>query len=169
MIYNQQPERRAQGQLSYDYQTPAAFVEVIPDNSGMIGVMTAGYDLTWRIRIEHEQLNNDGVTDPDRNLAVFTVRDKVLRKLNGFKPSGCGPLAFSAETPDYNHTNTYLYTIDFRCHYIEQTSSIEDTELYQEGNYTSYIINRDEVQIYPHPADEDGDGIPDPPVEEPPL
>ena len=72
MVYNNQPERRAQGQ-GYDYRTPAAMVEILPEQANLIGANgTQAYDLTIRVRVEHNYLNNpDGLSDIDRNMAVF--------------------------------------------------------------------------------------------------
>ena len=154
MVYNNQPERRAQGQ-GYDYRTPAAMVEILPEQAGFIGANgTQGYDLTIRVHIEHNQLHSDTLTDIDRNMAVFAIRDKVIRKLMNKQPTGCGPIAYVTEQPDYNHTNTYLHLIDFKCHYIETLSSLEDDEEYSDGEYESIVVTRDDVQIWPHPPDE---------------
>lgn len=155
MVYNNQPERREQGQ-GYDYQTPAAMVEILPEPANLIGANgTQAYDLTIRVRVEHNYLNNpDGLSDIDRNMAVFAIRDKVIRKLMNKQPTGCGPIAYVTEQPDYNHTNTYLHLIDFKCHYIETLSSLEDDEEYSDGEYESIVVTRDDVQIWPHPPPE---------------
>jgi hypothetical protein len=135
--FNNQIERKRTAE-GYTYATPAAFVETLPETGGMIGMMTSGYDVVFRIHLEHEKLNEEGYLD--ENLDIFDLRDKVLRKLNGFRPTGCGPLAYLTEQHDHNHTNTYVLIIDFKCHYIELSSSIEDTELYQEGEYDDVVI-----------------------------
>ena len=158
MVYNNQPERRTQGQ-GYDYRTPAAMVEILPEQAGFIGANgTQGYDLTIRVHIEHNQLHSDTLTDIDRNMAVFTIRDKVIRALMNKQPTGCGPLAYVTEQPDYNHTNTCILRIDFRCHYIETLSSLQDSEVFQNGQYESIVIDRDEVQIWPHLPEEPNPG-----------
>ena len=150
--FNNQIERKRSTE-GYIYATPASFVETSPEQGAMIGMMTSAYDVVFRIHIEHEKLNEEDAMD--ENLQVFDIRDAVLRKLNGFRPTGCGPMAYLTEQHDHSHDNTYILIIDFKCHYVELSSSIEDTTLYQEGEYTdtTILVN--------------GETLPEPPFVEP--
>lgn len=136
-VFNNQIERKRDG-TGYVYATPAIFVEVLPDSGGHIGMGATAYDLTLRIHVEHEHLNTEDALD--QNLLVFDLRDKVIRQLNGFQPTGCSPMCLVTEQQNHDHANTYALLIDYRTHYIEQVGSLEDTELYDDVAYTDTTI-----------------------------
>lgn len=124
MLWNNQIERKIQGQ-GYVYSTPALFLEVVPSQGGMIGNGTTAYDLVFNVHIESELYNVEDELDKD--IVVFDLRVKVLRKMNNFKPSACSPLFLQNETPDYNHTNTTHLILSFASHIVEDTASIDDS------------------------------------------
>ena len=145
-VFNNQIERKRDG-TGYVYATPAIFVEVLPDSGGHISMGATAYDLTLRIHVEHAHLNTEDSLD--QNLLVFDLRDKVIRQLNGFQPTGCSPMCLITEQQNHDHANTYVLLIDYRTHYIEQVGSLEDTELYTEGPYTGIVLTINEEELEP--------------------
>lgn len=126
-IWNNQVKYEHQG-VTYDFPKPAAFLEVIHspqyEEAGM-GMQSA--DIGWRVHLVHEQLDAaDGTMD--QNLAVFDLRDTIVRTLSFFEPTACGPLLKKAEGLDYDHDNIYHYVIDFICNFMDSSGSKLDPD-----------------------------------------
>ena len=109
------------------FPLPCALVEAVsPIVFLPIGGGLQQADVTWRIHIGMEQLDaQDGTME--QNLDIFDkYRDPVVAILSNFRPTACGLLFRTGEQPDYNHTNVYVYTIDFKCGLIDTKGSPYD-------------------------------------------
>jgi hypothetical protein len=106
---------------------PCALVEIAtPIDFMPIGGGLAQADVIWRIHIGMQELDaGDGTME--QNLDVFSLyRDTVVAALSNFKPTACGLLFRVAEQPDFNHTNIYVYTVEFKCGFIDSKGSKYD-------------------------------------------
>lgn len=112
-----------ESQESYSFPFPCAFVEII--NQQSYNQLLSGYqqsDIDIRIHIGQEQYDA-GNGDMEQNLTIHDLRDLVYSKLSLYKPSMCGELSKIAESQDYEHTNIYKYTMDFRTCFIDKVGS----------------------------------------------
>lgn len=126
-IFNNQIRDERDGKY-VDYPKPACFVEILNDVAWQ--TLQGGHaaaDLGFRFHIVHEHYNNsDGTFEQD--LAVFGLRDSIIKKFTLFKAIGCGPMALQAEGLDYDHDNIYEYIVDFVTHFIDDTGVKETIE-----------------------------------------
>ena len=123
-IWNNQLRSEHNGKL-YDFQKPAAFVEVIaPVQFQEIGMNFRSADLGINIHIVHDFYNADGTMD--ENLTVFDIRDQVVRTLSQFKPSGCGLMVSVNESQDFDHDNLYHYIVGFMTNFTDSIASPYD-------------------------------------------
>lgn len=131
-VWNDQLGRLRNGD-GYTFQVPAVFVETIANENehSHIGQGITAIPLIFRLHLVHEHMNTEGSFDED--LAVFDLRDKVVRRMRGFKPTHCAPVQKVSEGIDYDHDNYYHYTIDYRTEMLDITGSDQDTEM---GLYT---------------------------------
>jgi hypothetical protein len=124
--YNDQFSKMKEGMIQA-IPLPAALVEIIePIEWNQMGGGLKQGDLTWKIHIGMEQLDaQDGTME--QNLDVFDqLRDPVVAGLSGFKPTACGLLFQTSESPDYAHTNFYAYVVTFKCGFIDSKGSPYD-------------------------------------------
>jgi hypothetical protein len=124
-IFNNQPKKKEQGKMQA-YQLPAAFVEVLkPVNHQQLLNQVADSDLVIAIHIEHWQADaGDGTMEQD--LGIFDLRDAVIACMVGFQPTGCGHLMLTAEGPDYDHDNLYVYIVEFTANFTDTKGSPYD-------------------------------------------
>ena len=104
------------------FGNPAAFVEVTNDTGyqqlGGPGIQTA--EIRFSIHVLHEWYDaQDGTFEDD--LAVFDVRDQVVKALSYFMPAGCNEMVRTAETVDNDHDNLYHLVIHFVTNIIDGT------------------------------------------------
>lgn len=106
---------------------PAALVKMVePILWNQMGGGLKQGDITWEIHIGMEQLDaGDGTME--QNLDVFDqFRDLVEAGLTGFMATASTPLFCISESPDYEHTNVYVYILSFKCGYIDSKGSPYD-------------------------------------------
>lgn len=98
---------------------PCAFVEVLnPANYLNIGVGITASDIVFRIHVGQVEYDaTDGTME--QNLTIFDLRDEVITRLSNYEPTACSMLQKVGEQQDYQHTNVYVYVIDFVCHFID--------------------------------------------------
>jgi len=111
----------------YNFPMPAAFVEVqTPEAFNQLGYGIVEADITFRIHFIMEELDaGDGSND--QNLNVFGLRDAINKALTHFQPTACSLLMRVAERQDFDHDNLYVYEVDFRCSFIDDTGSTYPT------------------------------------------
>lgn len=117
-VFNNQFQDEATGDIE-TFPDKCAFVEVLnPQNHNNIGVGITAADITFRIHIGMVEYDaTDGTME--QNLTIFDLRDEIKTLLSNYEPTACSMLMFSGEQQDYNHTNRYVYLVDFVCHFID--------------------------------------------------
>lgn len=121
-IFNNQLVREQEGK-QYAYEKPCVFVEVINKSKyDQLGEGFQSSDIGFRLHLVHEEYDTgDGMMD--QNINIFDLRDKVVRTLSLYEPTGCGPLTRVGEDQDYDHSNLYHYMIDFVCNFTDSRGS----------------------------------------------
>lgn len=110
----------------YTFPYPCAFLEVVAIEYNELGSGVQEADVTIRIHLGHESLDaGDGTME--QNLLVFDLRDQLVENLSYFRPtngttSGTN-LVKIRESHDYNHTNVYHMSIEFKFGWVDLTSS----------------------------------------------
>lgn len=129
-VFNNQVREELNGH-TFDFPKPAILVEISNPNQGLqtLGRQSVTVsELTWRLSIVHEQLDSqDGFLD--QNLTVFDFRDKVKVAFSFFKPKNCSLWQYSEESQDYAHNNIYVYSIAFKCSYVDTKGSPLDPDV----------------------------------------
>lgn len=122
-IWNNQHSHQRDGS-GYVFPRPAAFVEIINDVTfEIIGLGVRSADLGFRIHLIHDYYNGN---DMEQDLVIFDLRDQILapdKGLSQFMPTACSPLNCVREAQEYDHDNTYHYTLDFVCNFIDSKGS----------------------------------------------
>jgi hypothetical protein len=128
-IFNNQVKEEQDGK-TFDFPKPALLVEIENPNQGL---QTLGQDfvsvseITWRISIVHEQLDAaDGTLD--QNLDVFDYRDLVKVAMTGIRPKNCSKWMYVEESQDYAHNNIYVYSVGFKCSFVDTKGSPLDPD-----------------------------------------
>lgn len=123
-IWNNQLNSERNAEI-YDFPKPSAFVEFItPVSFQELGGNFGSADLGINIHLIHEYYNQDGTFEQD--LAVFDLRDSIVRLLSQYKPTACGLMVKVSEQQDYDHDNLYHYIIGFVTNFTDSTSSPYD-------------------------------------------
>lgn len=122
-----------EGGETFDFPKPAFFVEIINGvQFDQIGTGFRSADLGFNIHIVHE-FYDAGSGNFEDDLAVFDLRDQVVKALTNWRPTACGEMISTGESQDYDHNNLYHYVISFVCNFIDSKGSLYDVEA---GNYT---------------------------------
>lgn len=137
-IFNDQYTKLKKGELEA-FPLPSALLQIIsPTNMKRIGFGVDAGDITFRIHIAHEHLDSgDGTMEQD--LIIFDIVDAVVNLLSDYQPTGCSPLMCVNDEPDNEHTNLYVYKIDFVCHYLDNRGVKDKYNLTQ---LTDAIVER---------------------------
>lgn len=120
-IFNNQYEniRYEEPAKGYLFDMPAVFIELDLSNIKQLG---AGYQmfepLPVIIHIVMQQLDSqDGGLD--ENTDIFTLRNEVLLALQKFKPYQGSEMCRTAEEPDYDHKNMYVFRQTYITTYVD--------------------------------------------------
>ena len=141
-VWNNQTELKKQG-ATYSYPTPAAFVEWQFGQGIPIGQGATAYDVTFRVMIEHQQLDaGDGTYEQD--LDFTDIVNSVHRALNRFKPANCSHLQRVGVQLDYAHDNTYLCVVEYSSHFIDLVASAQDSAIVTEATIENPILEIEE-------------------------
>lgn len=125
-IWNNQVQYEEEGKLE-SYPKPAAFLEVV--TGAAYEILGEGYrkvDLALRVHLVHIFYNNEGTFEQD--LAIFDLRDSLLKLFHLYKPVGCSSFIAIAEEQDFSHTNVYHYIITFICSLVDDAAAKEYDE-----------------------------------------
>lgn len=155
-VWNNQTELKKQG-ATYSYPTPAAFVEWQFGQGIPIGQGATAYDVTFRVMIEHQQLDaGDGSYEQD--LEFTDIVNSVHRALNRFKPANCSHLFRSGVQLDHAHDNTYLCVLEYASHFVDLVASDSDPVVVTTQTIDNAILQIEE-NIYVGTVPDDGSGV----------
>jgi hypothetical protein len=143
-LFNDQFSKLKKGEIEA-LPLPAGFLQLVsPTNFKRIGAGNDAGDITFRLHLGHEHMDaGDGTMEQD--LAIFDIRDAAINLLSDYQPTGCSPLMFISEEPDNEHTNLYVYKIDFITHFIDTSASKQDFILQQVNDITVNGTSSDPV------------------------
>lgn len=117
--------RDEKGSKLYDFQRPAAFVELVsPVTFEIIGTGFRSADIGIKIHLVHDFYNQDGTFEQD--LVIYDIRDMVIMALSQYCPTACGPLNCVSEYDDYDHDNLVVYVCEFICNFTDSKGSKYD-------------------------------------------
>lgn len=139
-IWNNQLEQLADGD-TYAFPFPCYFIEIqAPTPYDPIGQGYSVGELIVKIHIGHEEYDA-GNGNYEENVNIFTLRDRVINKLNNYQPVACSSLMKIAEAQDFVHTNIYHYVIDFKCAFVDSKGSLDEQNEYTTGEIEEVIVN----------------------------
>lgn len=157
-IFNDQYKKLDKGEIEA-FPLPAGFLEVLnPANFQRIGAGVDASDVTFRIHLGHWFTDAaDGTFEQD--LPIFDLRDQLIALLSGYQPTACSVLMHIADHQNYQHTNVYVFEIDFICHFLDSTGSNYDpasTKYTVSGAPTPAVITpsvvEDIINVVPAPG-----------------
>lgn len=140
-VFNDQYRKLKDGEIEH-FPLPASLLQVVaPTNMKRIGGGVAAGDIVFRVHLAHEHMDSgDGTMEQD--LDIFDLRDQVINLLSDFQPLGCSPLMYVSDTPNNDHTNLYIFEIDFVTHFLDNTG-VQDK--YNSVTLTDAQVNRDGI------------------------
>lgn len=117
-VFNNQFQQMEDGTVE-SFPMPCVFLEIVaPQTYDQLGIGYTISDLFIRVHIGQVEYDaGDGTLE--QNLSIFALRDSVIHLLQYYQPVGCGGMMKIAEQQDYQHTNVYHYTIDFKCAFVD--------------------------------------------------
>jgi hypothetical protein len=126
-VWNNQVEHERDGQY-VAYAKPANFVEILTDVQwGPLGEGYSTADIGVKFHLIHEYMD-DQAGNFEQDLAIFDLRDAVIKAFNLYAPPGCGRLMKVNEVQDMDHTNIYHYIIEFVCSFVDSKGAKEYTQ-----------------------------------------
>lgn len=120
-IFNNQFENSVNENNTYDFPFPCLFVEFLNDQQPK--QLGGGYQLYEPLLVRcHIGMNELDATDGtlDQNLNIFDLKNKVYKALQKFEPTGASVFIRTSEQQDYQHTNIYVWQMDFTTTWIDQ-------------------------------------------------
>lgn len=138
-VFNNQFAQMDSGEVE-SFPMPCAFVEIVAPNSyDQLGIGYAISDLITRVHIGMVEYDaQDGTFE--QNLSIFTLRDSIIGLLQYYQPVGAGKMMKIADAQDYEHTNVYHYTIDFKCSFVDSAGRT-DSDLIEKEPPTDLEVN----------------------------
>lgn len=146
-LWNNQIELSEKGE-QIPFQFPACFIDFPNISWAQKGKGTQSSDnLNIRVYVCFESF---ATSENEEDLALFDLRSEVYLALNDYKPTGAGPLQRIAETTDTNHTNVYVWIMDFTTSYQDKVAEYpRNSEL---ATITTITLNGDMI-IDPNTVD----------------
>ena len=120
------------------FQMPAVFIDFPQLEWSQIGKGKQNSQLLTRLYIVFESFIT---AENEEDLDVFDLRDEVYLAVQDFKPTQSGKLQRVAESTDPNHTNLYVWTMDFRSTYTDIVAEFPRTPT--TGEITTLTITPD--------------------------
>lgn len=125
-MWNKQTKYAEDGK-GFPFATPAAYVELLPQDYTQLGSGWSMADISVRIHLCDRQLDAaDGTID--QNLEVYTYRDLIKANLVLFRPANCSNLFEIHEHQDYDHDSIFHYVLDFQCAFTDSKGSNYDPD-----------------------------------------
>lgn len=147
-VFNNQFAQIENGTVE-SFPMPCAFIEIVaPQQYDQLSVGYTTSDLFTRVHIGMVEYDaQDGTFE--QNLSIFALRDRIINLLQLYQPVGAGKLMKVAEAQDYEHTNVYHYTIDFKCSFVD-TVGAADRDLITKDPPTDLVVNAEFEYTYLH-------------------
>ena len=147
-VFNNQFTQMENGTVE-SFPMPCSFVEIVaPQSYDQLGVGYTISDLIIRVHIGMVEYDaQDGTFE--QNLNIFALRDSVISLLQYYEPVGCGGLMKVAEQQDYEHTNVYHYTVDFKCAFVDNVGRT-DSSLITKDPPTDLVVNASFDETFLH-------------------
>lgn len=98
------------------FKTPAVFIDFPSIIWTQIGKGKQNAQLTTRIYCVYESFTTD---ENEEDVQVFDFFNEVYKAVQDFKPTQSGKLQRTSEQTDINHTNLYVWTMDFISTYTD--------------------------------------------------
>lgn len=127
LMWNDQVKRAKEGK-GYLFQSPACFLEYVPENTTQLLENVTLTDVCWKLHIVDMRLNELDETNLDQNLEVLKYRDLVKQYMVGFQPDNCSTLYFKDERQDYEHSDVYHYIVDLKSCFTDDKGGILDPD-----------------------------------------
>lgn len=121
-VWNNQFNYMNEGEI-YSFPMPCAFIEIGADNFEQLSGKYQSTTLDVIIHLGYDYYNGANI---DENLAIFALRDSVVRKLSLHKFTNTGEMIKKSEKQDFNHSNIYHYEIGFSLYYVDETAVVAD-------------------------------------------
>ena len=108
------------GNTEQAFPYPCAFIEFPGENQPISSSLgSKRLDVTVRIHIGFESYDLE-------DTYVFDLAGKVKDCLDMWQSSVNGAMTYNAQRMDANHSNVYIYTIDFKCTYYDESNYSRD-------------------------------------------
>jgi hypothetical protein len=126
-VFNDQFKKQDDGEQEA-IPLPAALLEAVePIDWNALGGNLQQADIIWRVHIGMEQLDaGDG--SMGQNLTIFQLRRRVIQSLSLKVVTASTPLVLVGDRPSYEHTNKYVYMVDFKSGFIDSSGSPYDPD-----------------------------------------
>jgi len=138
-VFNNQFAQMEAGTVE-SFPMPFALVEIIiPQNYDQLAIGYTISDLIIRVHIGMVEYDSgDGTFE--QNLNIFALRDSIIGLFQYYEPVGCSGMMKIAEQQDYEHTNVYHYTVDFKCSFVDSAGRTDAT-LVEKTTETELVID----------------------------
>ena len=120
------------------YQLPGVFIDFPNIEWATLSKGTLTCTLITRLYIVFESFTTD---ENEEDLDMFDLRDEVYLAVTNFKPTQSTKLMRTTEQTDPNHTNTYVWTMDFTCQYNDIAGVFPRNST--TANITEFILDKD--------------------------
>lgn len=145
-LWNNQIELSEKGE-QIPFQLPAVFIDFPQIEWAQLGKGTQNSVLSIRFYIVFESFHT---AENEEDLAVFDLREEVYLALQDFKPNYCSKLTRVREQTDINHTNLYVWTMDYTATYQDNAAQFPRGGVTAEIN--TLVLTKD-LQIDPATVD----------------
>ena len=114
-LWNNQVNLSEEGQ-QIPFLCPAVFIDFPSFNWSQVGKGVQTCELTIRFYIVFESFST---TENEEDLAVLDLRQEIYLALQDFKATDAGKLMRVNESTDINHTNLYVWQMDYITTYTD--------------------------------------------------
>lgn len=106
----------------------AIFVEYLPGEAKqLLNKVTSYPESVMTFHIFSILLDGQDGT-MERNIEIYSARDKVNSKIKGWSPSRCSSFMSYRDVIDYKHKNITKYLLSYNFNFIDTTGSVFDTD-----------------------------------------
>ena len=99
---------------------PCVFIEFFGNNEKLSqGAGAKRLDVELRLYIGFESYGLEDTT-------IFDVAEEVGLAIENYKTTVLGPITYEAQRMDYNHNNVYIYELDYRTTYEDDSKYIKN-------------------------------------------
>jgi hypothetical protein len=138
-LWNNQIRLSEEGQ-QIPFEFPAIFIDFPFISWKQLGKGTQITDEGFIVRL-YICFSSFHTSENEEDLEVFTLRNEVYLAMQDFQPTGAGKLERVSEQTDVNHTNMYMWVMDFKTSYQDITAQYPRNTV--EGTITTLEITED--------------------------